>query len=497
MLLPALPTMKALQKAINNLAQEEASHLQGSLSYSVNVAMKALIQREKGGIAAVRTQIDKLQPVLDLIEDGTQQEPKLLKRAQQLKERAATIQAESNIQEIERSWRSLLEDTEKLIQSLQHTDMEPAKRSALCAAISHWEADDLASQVAVSDEKDGLADTDLTEQKLLHYLQDRFNDKELRVSGFRKLAGGFGKQTYLFSMTSKALSGDMVMRRDLPDPVFDNDCHRIHKEYVLLKAILAQGFPVPEMLWLDTEHALLPGGDFLVMERVAGNAGGNVFEAAAGEIPADLTQVLAEIMAALHCLPELAELDKLTDSISLARWNVSLTECTRQYLEDWFALFQHDPHLPSPAIVAQFQWLLNNIPEADGKPSLIHGDIGFHNFLFDQDKLTAVLDWEYGHLGDPAEDLAYVRNTIGNRLDWDSFIKAYVAAGGQEVDERRIQFFQVWGQVRNAASANLVTAKFALGRIQDMNMVCLPHELIPIFIREADRLIRQFDANHH
>ena len=40
---------------------------------------------------------------------------------------------------------------------------------------------------------------------------------------------------------------------------------------------------------------------------------------------------------------------------------------------------------------------------------LVHGDFGPQNMLFDpSDQVTAVVDWEFAHLGHPIEDLAWV-----------------------------------------------------------------------------------------
>ncbi|MCD7437109.1 phosphotransferase [Streptomyces lincolnensis] len=47
-------------------------------------------------------------------------------------------------------------------------------------------------------------------------------------------------------------------------------------------------------------------------------------------------------------------------------------------------------------------------PDEAGKV-LVHGDFGPHNVLFDPATyaVTAVVDWEFAHLGDPVEDLAW------------------------------------------------------------------------------------------
>jgi aminoglycoside phosphotransferase (APT) family kinase protein len=54
-----------------------------------------------------------------------------------------------------------------------------------------------------------------------------------------------------------------------------------------------------------------------------------------------------------------------------------------------------------------FRWLDDNLPDPDGPVVLAHGDAGPGNFLFEDGRLTALIDWELAHLGDPMDDLAW------------------------------------------------------------------------------------------
>jgi aminoglycoside phosphotransferase (APT) family kinase protein len=225
------------------------------------------------------------------------------------------------------------------------------------------------------------------------------------------------------------------------------------------------------------------------MRRAAGIAGGSVF-GATQEVPVDLAATLAHILAQLHALPEMDELHDVTDSINHELWRSRLGDCVHRYLERWSDTFAREPHLPSPGIAALFRWVLENMPDfPSGRPVLLHGDIGFHNFLFDDGRLTAVLDWEHAHLGDPAEDLAYVRNTLGSALDWPRFLQAYRDFGGAEVSACRVHFFQIWGHLRNAAAAHLATGSFANGTTHEPKLALLPHHYVPVFLRTASALI--------
>ncbi|MFJ7997842.1 phosphotransferase family protein [Streptomyces sp. NPDC096310] len=57
------------------------------------------------------------------------------------------------------------------------------------------------------------------------------------------------------------------------------------------------------------------------------------------------------------------------------------------------------------AVPADF---LRTTPDADTGTVLVHGDFGPHNLLLNPSthQVTAVVDWEFAHRGDPVEDLA-------------------------------------------------------------------------------------------
>ena len=81
---------------------------------------------------------------------------------------------------------------------------------------------------------------------------------------------------------------------------------------------------------------------------------------------------------------------------------------------------------------------------------VVHGDVGFHNLMVDQGKVTALLDWEFWHFGDPNEDLAFARMFMNQVGAWDEFIARYRACGGIEFSTECERYFNVWTSVRNA-----------------------------------------------
>ena len=328
----------------------------------------------------------------------------------------------------------------------------------------------------------------ITPERLRDYLRARFADPGIEVTACKALPGGYGKETTLFEVSGSALSGAFVMRRDRLIPTMDNDCHRIEHEFPVIRAAHERGFPAPEALWLDTEHELLPGGNFIVMRRAPGTAGGNVF-GAAGVVSKEMTELLATSMARLHSLPPLTELGKLTDGIAPELWELSPKEATKRYIASIRDMYVAEMVMPSPAALAIYGWLLDNVPDSPGRAVLLHGDIGFHNFIVDEGRLTAVVDWEFAHVGDPAEDVGYVRNTSGSSLDWPTFIAAYRAAGGPEIDEQRLRYFQLWGQLRNMTASQLTSNGFDLGRYDNLKLAHVGHSMMPDYLDAIERVL--------
>ena len=490
MLLPSEHVLASLAVEFNRLRSQltdgEASALQ-----SIGAGLALLIHREHGDVPKVREQIARLIGALNAAVALLPADSSSRHAAQSITVSLEQASRLDNLRDMEMAWREDLQATETFSRQLAaETRLDATVRTRIGLSMNAWEIGDLQAplQNTASSPRESAVSTEITAAALCAYLRERFSDPSIEVPMFRPLAGGFGKQTSLFDVTGQKFSGAYVIRRDSAKPLVDNDCHHIDVEYSLIRALHERGFPSPDALWVDTEHALLPGGNFLIMRRTPGTAGGTIFTAS-GKVPRDLMQTLAGILARLHALPPMPALSNLTDSLNGALWNGPLDECVRRYIGGFRALFEREVHLPSAALPALFGWLLDNVPPMHGRPVLLHGDIGFHNFLFDDGKLTAVLDWEFAHLGDPAEDLAYASNTLGTALDTSAFLLEYKKAGGVDVDAKRLRFFKVWGQVRNACAANLAAAKLASGRADDLKLALLAHVYIPQFLGAAMKTI--------
>jgi aminoglycoside phosphotransferase (APT) family kinase protein len=101
-------------------------------------------------------------------------------------------------------------------------------------------------------------------------------------------------------------------------------------------------------------------------------------------------------------------------------------------------------------------WLEAVAPEA-GTTALCHGDAGPGNFLFRDGAVTALLDWEFAHIGDPHDDLAWVavrNHLLGRPMDLGDVMAAWQATTHLPIDPDRLEYYRVLVLVRMAISCD-------------------------------------------
>jgi aminoglycoside phosphotransferase (APT) family kinase protein len=114
-----------------------------------------------------------------------------------------------------------------------------------------------------------------------------------------------------------------------------------------------------------------------------------------------------------------------------------------------------------PAFELAFRWLALGHPATEGA-TVVHGDFRLGNLLVGADGLTAVLDWELAHLGDPLEDLAWFSirawrfgapGEVAGLASIDELVECYERARDDigtplEVDRDALVWWQVLETVR-------------------------------------------------
>jgi len=105
-----------------------------------------------------------------------------------------------------------------------------------------------------------------------------------------------------------------------------------------------------------------------------------------------------------------------------------------------------------------FRWLRDHLPPEAATRKLVHGDFRHGNLIIGPDGVRAVLDWELGHFGDPAEDLGWITvnswrfggidKPVGGFGHVEEMLEGYRSAGGEAIDAGRVLYWRTLGTLR-------------------------------------------------
>jgi aminoglycoside phosphotransferase (APT) family kinase protein len=284
--------------------------------------------------------------------------------------------------------------------------------------------------------------TPYTRENVERYLRRRFPDrKELTLRDLKILPGGYSKRTVLLDVFDE-VEGErsLVIRAELP-PRFDFwEGDQVKNEFVVLQLLHEAGLPVAEPLWLETDASQL-GQPFLVSRKARGaNAGSSI--GASGKLSDSMLESLVRTLVAIHNT-NINRRDERLQRSHLEEWALypTMAEATAAWVEHWFACVARKQLAPSPSTVRLMEWLRNNVPPTEDPPVLLHGDYGLHNTLFEDGRVSCVLDWEYASFGDPAEDIAMMCISLGEGVDRDHIAALYERCGGRPISKYRLRYF--------------------------------------------------------
>jgi aminoglycoside phosphotransferase (APT) family kinase protein len=226
------------------------------------------------------------------------------------------------------------------------------------------------------------------------------------------------------------------LRADAAPPP-DSERYTLRREAEIYRAVHAAGIPSPAVLAIhDNLEAVL-------LEHVAGEAAFTRLDPAAqAAIIADFAPWLARLHAA----------DPASLDLPLLHPVRTIEEHVVDELDIWESRLDA-AGVPDPVLTSCFVWLRSHVPATGtALPSLVQGDTGPGNFLHDGYRVTAFLDFELAHLGDPMEDLAWVgtRNAQEPVPDFEHFLALYATASGRTIDRDRIRYHALFAELRIA-----------------------------------------------
>jgi aminoglycoside phosphotransferase (APT) family kinase protein len=287
---------------------------------------------------------------------------------------------------------------------------------------------------------------------------------DIRIDTLTPVSGGNARKAYAFDLVMGEKDGHIdipcIMLMQAGAGQLESD---LDAEFQVLSALEGSGVPAPRALWIDTDGSGL-GAPTVIMERVPGETD---FLALRAPEPADRNKAIALAFADAAARLHTAPIDRLGFLGSATRD----TTAARQ-LAIWEAQFLKHRMEPHPAIAFAFQWLKTHAPVAE-RISLVHGDYRLGNFLFEGERITALLDWEMAHLGDPAEDIAWAYRRLWTpemHVPIEDFVERYHAAGGPTIRPENLLFYRLFGEIKHAVISLTAARSFADGRTRNLRL---------------------------
>ena len=219
-----------------------------------------------------------------------------------------------------------------------------------------------------------------------------------RVSHWHQIAGGNRYWSFGADIVDAQRGEQTLYLRYQPPRPPSAEPYTLWREARFYEALRGIPIPAPKLVAVHETHQAI------LTQRMPGKAEFRRIKTAAERMA--IATEFVEALAVLHAQPisTLALPGHVPGS--------GIVDCVRQELAIWRAMYE-ETNQPDPLIDLALGWLEANVPSPTEPPVFVHGDAGQGNFLFEDGHLTALLDWELAHVGDPMEDLGVVLDALG------------------------------------------------------------------------------------
>lgn len=306
--------------------------------------------------------------------------------------------------------------------------------------------------------------------RIANYLAARMQQAdEVAVDDLARIYGGSSQETFRFrarwTKGGEAVDRQLILRRDATAGlvVAERDL-----EFNVYRALAGQGLPIPSVHFLELEPEWLDR-PFFIMDLCPGKPGSPF-------VPADPYDGHSESVARQFwtIMGKLAAIDHNVVGLQSLRNGNAFVGFWSLELDRWEAILDAGEAVIEPAVRGAIRWLRRNPPPAPAKASIVHGDYRSGNFLFTPDgEISAILDWEMCHIGDPLEDVAWSIDPfwpITRHLPLDEGIALWQAASGMALDREALRWWQLFSAVKACVIWTTAAESFASGKNREMTI---------------------------
>jgi len=282
----------------------------------------------------------------------------------------------------------------------------------------------------------------------------------VQIAGWKRVFGGNARHAYAFDATwPDGHSVPCMMLRQIAAKHVDSDTAA---EYAVLRAMNGANVRAPAAIALDADGSVT-GAPSIVLQRIEGEAGAVPFlkqpDFAVGRA---LTEDLARATADLH------RYDWKAGGLDAGETDPVLAQ-----IAYWDSNFRKSRLEPHPVLAWLFAWLRRHAPQPE-RLALVHGDLRPGNFLYQGDQVTALLDWEMAHVGDPAEDVAWIYRALWSPERFapiEQFLDAHAQQAGFAIPRRSVTFYRIFSEAKFASISLAASHSFASGGTSNLRHI--------------------------
>lgn len=300
----------------------------------------------------------------------------------------------------------------------------------------------------------GLVEDKQLATRFAAYAQTRMDGtSDVAVTGLTRIHGGASRQTYsidlAFKENGRQKTLGVILRRDPVDSLINTE-RKV--EFAAIQSVEGVDIPVPKALFLEEDPSHL-GAPFFVMERINDGIPAAPFQLDALD---PFRETLGRQM--FRHMGLIAAVDPVGSPLADVIDTPSLETCWSRELDYWEGEIDEHARKPEPIAKAAIRHLRRNPPPPAQKLSIVHGDYRIGNFLHNEaGRITAVLDWEMAHIGDPYEDIAWAADLLWSGGDvaracglisWPEAVAEWEVVSGLKFDFAAFEWWSIFSSVK-------------------------------------------------
>lgn len=259
-----------------------------------------------------------------------------------------------------------------------------------------------------------------------------------RAVELKQVSGGASRQAWFVDVDTGSGMQQLFLRYDPRDPKPGSAFHPLQVEAEIMAELFRHGVTVPRVV------AAHPQQQAVLLERIGGQTWFRLIED-----PTEQVRTAQDFIAKLAYLHRIDARDLDIPSLGpagpVAGHLHAEIAAMRNRLDNYGK--------PVPLLRFCVDWLDRNVPAYDGPTVLVQGDTGPGNFMYADGRVTAVVDWELAHFGDPMDDIAWLslRTVQDTFTDFPARLAEYEELSGHRVDAERVWYYRLFAEARLAS----------------------------------------------